>query len=212
MSYEYKKRLTDAEILAELRKIEDETSGEEFEFSDSDQGNEESVVVPVCADEECDSCNKCDDVNTAQDSFPLNLGENEASTSSMPSDVPNSSCLRLTTRTTFASPGSQSKTDTGQPNGEKETAKDGTVWKIVPVGSNAGCLQSHSILREKSGPTSYAKRKIQSGKLLSAWRLIFSASMMRHIKHCTEAEARHRTQDDSWTVDTEELDAFVAIM
>ncbi|XP_047113171.1 piggyBac transposable element-derived protein 4-like [Schistocerca piceifrons] len=36
--------------------------------------------------------------------------------------------------------------------------------------------------------------------------------MMRHIKHCTEAEARHRTQDDSWTVDTEELDAFVAVM
>ncbi|XP_049811936.1 uncharacterized protein LOC126259307 [Schistocerca nitens] len=189
MSYRCKKWLTDAEILAELRKIEDESSGEEFEFSDSDQDNEENVVVPVCEDEECDLCNECDDVNTAQDSFPLNLGENEASTSSMPSDVPNSSSIRSTTRTTFASPGSQSKTDTGQPTEEKETAKDGTVWKIVSVGSNAGRLQSHNILRERSGPTSYAKRKIQSGKLLSAWRLSFSASMMHHIKHCTEAEA-----------------------
>ncbi|XP_049768380.1 uncharacterized protein LOC126106186 [Schistocerca cancellata] len=126
MSYECKKPLTDAEILTELRKIENESSGEEFEFSDSDQDNE----------------------------------------------------------TTFASPGSQSKTDTGQPTEEKETAKDGTEWKIVAVGSNAGRLQSHNILRESSGP-SYAKRKIESGKLLSAWRLIFSASMMRHIKHCT---------------------------
>ncbi|XP_046981440.1 uncharacterized protein LOC124550761 [Schistocerca americana] len=114
----------------------------------------------------------------------------------MPSDVPNSSSIRSTTWTTFASPGSQSKTDTGQPTEEKETAKDGTVWKIVAVGSNAGRLQSHNILPESSGPTSYAKRKIQSGKLLSAWRLIFGASMMRHIKHCTEAEARRRTQDD----------------
>lgn len=35
---------------------------------------------------------------------------------------------------------------------------------------------------------------------------------MRHIKLCTETEARRRTQDDSWTVDIEELDAFVAIM
>ncbi|XP_049838885.1 uncharacterized protein LOC126284185 [Schistocerca gregaria] len=130
----------------------------------------------------------------------------------MPSDVPNSRCLRLTTRTTFASPGSQSETDTGQRNEGKETAKDGTVWNIVPVGSNAGCLQSHSILRERSGPTSRAKRKTQSEKLLSAWELIFSASMMRHMKHCTEAEARRRTQDNSWTVVTEELGAFIAIM
>lgn len=124
MTYKFKKGLTDAEILEELRKIEDESSGEEFEVSDSDsdQDSEERMVVSVSADEGSDSSNE-------SVSFLTSLEQNEASTPSLPSSVRNPNSVRSTTQKKASSSGSEEK---------KETAKDGTVWKVVPVGSNPG--------------------------------------------------------------------------
>ena len=59
--------------------------------------------------------------------------------------------------------------ESDEKNGTVLTAKDGTKWKKVQVGEQStGRLASRNILKECSGPSSYARRNIQAGSPASA--------------------------------------------
>ncbi|XP_029054592.2 uncharacterized protein LOC114881875 [Osmia bicornis bicornis] len=46
-----------------------------------------------------------------------------------------------------------------------ETSIDGTVWRKIQEGSKPGRSPPHTIFREISGPTGYAKRNVMKGKV-----------------------------------------------
>ena len=48
------------------------------------------------------------------------------------------------------------------------------------------------------------------GSVRTAFSLILCNSVMRHIKTCTEAEARRILNNHDWTVSLAELNAFIA--
>ncbi|CAH2089749.1 unnamed protein product [Euphydryas editha] len=103
---------------------------------------------------------------------------------------------------------SQTETEKRQ---QKDIALDGTEWEELGNGC-VGRLPSHTIFKDTSGPTGYAKRNIMLGSVSSAFRLIIDNRMMSHIKTCTELEARNVLQKNDWEITIEELHAFVAIL
>ncbi|KAK9702079.1 hypothetical protein QE152_g30167 [Popillia japonica] len=80
-----------------------------------------------------------------------------------------------------------------------ETSVDGTVWQKNHQGSGPGRSPLHTIFREISGPTGYAKRNIMKGKVRSAFSSILDQEIMNHIKMCTESEAR-RVLGSEWRI------------
>ncbi|XP_026471013.1 uncharacterized protein LOC113375288 [Ctenocephalides felis] len=72
---------------------------------------------------------------------------------------------------------------------ETETAVDGTVWtKTAEVGTPGRSL-SNCVFKDVNGPTSYAKKNIITGDLVSAFSLIIDNYIIKHIKQCTEEGA-----------------------
>lgn len=96
---------------------------------------------------------------------------------------------------------------------DEETANDGSIWKIGNISTNVTGRRPHqNVLREVSGPTSHAKRKIVDGSASSAWRLFFNEKILRHIQQCTEEEARKKSQNPNWSLSLNELDAFISLL
>ncbi|KOC63609.1 hypothetical protein WH47_02490 [Habropoda laboriosa] len=73
---------------------------------------------------------------------------------------------------------------------EIEIAADGTEWVKLKAGKSRGRPPAHFIFKDIAGPTGYAKRNIMSGCVTSAFELIIDTHIMKHIKDCTETEAR----------------------
>ena len=60
-------------------------------------------------------------------------------------------------------------------NSETFVTNDGTCWESITSGSGMrGRIAEHNVLKEKSGPTSYAKRNIENESAISSWRLLIS--------------------------------------
>nr|XP_012152690.1 PREDICTED: uncharacterized protein LOC105664119 [Megachile rotundata] len=94
---------------------------------------------------------------------------------------------------------------------EIEIAADGTQWVKLKAGKSSGRPSVHTIFKDIAGPTGYAKRNIMSGCVTSASELIIDAHIMKHIKDCTETEARRVLKND-WTITVSELCSFLAIL
>lgn len=72
-------------------------------------------------------------------------------------------------------------------------ANNGTEWRCTAhtqTSNQVGRRSQQNVLREASGPTAYSKRFVEDNKVLTAWRLFIDEPMLRHIKLCTETEAR----------------------
>lgn len=88
-----------------------------------------------------------------------------------------------------------------------------TEWTVAEFGkTTSGRLACHNILKEKSGPTPYAKRYVSGDSVASAWRLFIDETILKHIKHCTETEARRVLRNELWSVSLEKLEAFIALL
>jgi hypothetical protein len=86
-----------------------------------------------------------------------------------------------------------------------------TLWRVASVGvKHTGGLSSQNILEEKSAPIPYAKRSTENS-VARSWRLLIDDSILRHIKKCTEGEARRVLQNENWTLSQQELDTFIAL-
>ncbi|GFW96567.1 uncharacterized protein TNCV_2846241 [Trichonephila clavipes] len=73
-------------------------------------------------------------------------------------------------------------------------------------------IDEHNVFKEKSSPTSYAKRNIENGYAISSGRILIDEPMLRHIKNCTEEEAHRQLGGNEWSTTLDELDAFVSIL
>ncbi|XP_035208024.1 uncharacterized protein LOC118182747 [Stegodyphus dumicola] len=98
---------------------------------------------------------------------------------------------------------------------EKYTSSSGILWtpmNLSSIPSTSGRTPARNIVTTASGPKSFARRNIRINPA-SAWRLMVSESMVKHIQSCAVAEARRQVRDDSnWHVTLEELDAFFALL
>ena len=93
------------------------------------------------------------------------------------------------------------------------TAKDGTIWSVQTTDDqNIGRMQQQNVFTETPGPTSYAKRNITEGEVLTAFSLFIDKFMIDHIIKCTETEARMKLQNDSWKTNREEIYKLFGIM
>ncbi|KAF2885593.1 hypothetical protein ILUMI_20577 [Ignelater luminosus] len=72
-------------------------------------------------------------------------------------------------------------------------------------------LSAQNVLKEATGPTAYTRRKVTEGSVSSSWRMFIVESMLRHIKKCTETEAR-RHGAENWSLALEELNALIALL
>ncbi|KAK2580001.1 hypothetical protein KPH14_010766 [Odynerus spinipes] len=94
---------------------------------------------------------------------------------------------------------------------ETETAADGTVWWKFDEGGIPGRLPSTCIFKSVTGPTGYARKNVMANNLVSAFSLIINDYIIKHIKKCTEEEAR-RILDYDWTTTLPEIRAFIGIL
>ena len=94
-------------------------------------------------------------------------------------------------------------------------APDGTQWIDISDKTNSnsrGRISSGNILAEAPGPSSYAKRNIIEGSMLSAFKLFIDDFIIKEIIKCTEAEAQNKLNQPSWRVSKEEIYCMLGIM
>ena len=92
-------------------------------------------------------------------------------------------------------------------------APDGTKWTVIDTNvSTAGKRGQENVVKEVPGPSPYAKRYVVGGLTSSSWRLIVDEAILKHIKNCTEKEARRALEKDDWCLPLGELDAFLGIL
>lgn len=90
---------------------------------------------------------------------------------------------------------------------------DGSTWKFhAPNRSLAGRLPAHNVFRQTPGPTNFARRNVTPNSPLSAFSLFINEPMLRSIQKNTEAEARRRLGNESWTLSLGELDIFIGLI
>lgn len=97
-------------------------------------------------------------------------------------------------------------------NHEVFTGRDGSQWKEYISVKSSGRYASQNILRENSGPTSYAKRNVNGESVLSAWLLFIDKTILEHIIKCTKTEAHRVLESDDWSFSREELFAYISIL
>lgn len=99
------------------------------------------------------------------------------------------------------------------PVGSVVDAPDGTKWRVIQTNeSSAGRRGQQNVLKDVPGPSPYAKRHVTDGIATSSWRLLIDDGMLKHIKKCTELEAKRVLQPKNWSVSLTELDAFLGIL
>jgi hypothetical protein len=101
------------------------------------------------------------------------------------------------------------------PESSTHIAHDSTVWTDCSPGDAVrGRLHRQNGLKPEG--SFWANRNCHTAhtkdSVLSAFRLLVDENMLRHIQRATEAEARERLGDDSWSLSLDELDAFIAIV
>ena len=107
----------------------------------------------------------------------------------------------------------QSDLEFDEKDGAVLTAKNGTKWKKVQVDEQStGRLASHNILKNCPGPSSYARRIIQTASPASAWLLFIDKFILEHIRKCTITEAYRQTENEEFCLTNNELLAFIAVM
>lgn len=92
---------------------------------------------------------------------------------------------------------------------------DGTIWEKVSVSDNnnaTGRFNAQNVLKDIPGPTSYAKRQVIKGNMMSAFSLFIDTSIIRDIKKCSETEARTKLKNDSWSISEQEIYGALGIM
>ncbi|GFW78140.1 hypothetical protein TNCV_136091 [Trichonephila clavipes] len=90
---------------------------------------------------------------------------------------------------------------------------DGMVWEsIISRSYMRARIAEHNVFKEKSGPTSYAKRNIENGYTIRSGRLLIEEPMLRHIKNCTKEEAHRQLGENERSTTLGELDVFTSIL
>lgn len=100
-----------------------------------------------------------------------------------------------------------------QNNVQTVCSPDGSTWKFHVANRHlAGRLPAHNVFRQTPGPTNFARRNVLEDSPLSAFSIFVNESMLRSIRTNTEAEARRRLRNETWTLSLGELDTFLGLI
>ena len=88
-----------------------------------------------------------------------------------------------------------------------------TMWVEVTNYNEVatGSMPSQNVLRSSPGLTSYAKRKVVEGTIMSAFIIFIDDFMICEIVSCTETEARSKLKNGTWSTSKEEIYALLRI-
>ena len=90
---------------------------------------------------------------------------------------------------------------------------DGTVWNVVITQDNsAGRLGKHNIMKERPGPTSFAKKSIINNSPASAFFLFIDRTIVDIIINCTQIEAQNKSGNQNWKTSCSEIHQLLAVM
>ena len=90
--------------------------------------------------------------------------------------------------------------------------KDGTQWTVILQDHmHRGRINSHNVFSAKPGPTSFAKRQVETDNALSSLFLFIDKFIIEHIVECTNTEARLKRNDDSFVVSKDDILKFIGI-
>ena len=99
------------------------------------------------------------------------------------------------------------------PVGSVVVSPDGTKWEVINTDEvSAGRRAQHNVLRDQPSPSPHAKRYVIGGIASSSWRLLIDERMLKHIRECTDKEARRVLVSDDWSLSPYELDAFLGVL
>lgn len=201
-----KRNLTREEALEMLQTLSETESGsdENANFSE-DEYFPDNESEPYSADE-CNFSSESENENN----YLINIDSGHASTSRVGSKKQKRSEKKSRVLDKSKDQTAFSQNEENERN--EKVAKDGTIWTVPSDTVSSGRRQQHNVLKDVSGPSSYAIRNITEEHLTSAWRLFINEKMLRFIKLCTEAEAHRRLQDPHWSISLEELDAFISLL
>ncbi|CAB4067393.1 unnamed protein product [Lepeophtheirus salmonis] len=81
--------------------------------------------------------------------------------------------------------------DISNSNEENLKAPDGIQWFEIPleVSDNVGRFRKQNVITESPSPTSYTKRNVDYGTMMSTFSLFIHNFIIQEIIKCTEAEA-----------------------
>jgi len=201
------KRLSGLQCLQLLEQLAEDDSGEE----------PNRISISDCSDSESSTSEPCPDVENSSDSSSVTSDAevtDQQQSLSAASSMQERGCGRLPRRGSRGRGRVQRATNSDILTSDCAfVARDGTVWLQAEAGvESAGRRAQHNLLRDKAGPTAYASRIVKEASVMSAFKLLIDEPMLRHVKKCTETEARQKRSDESWTVTLEELEAVTAII
>lgn len=151
-------------IINEMSNIEYHSDDSEYILSDDDG---EIDVIEGLTD------NKGNSEADEDNSGPDNEDNSEIDRSSGDSDANNED---------------EDSDDQANTNGQTFVSKNKQVWHAAPVKLSQGRLGQQNILREKSGPTRYANREVDS--IYSAFLIFFSTTTYEN--HCKMDKCRRK--------------------
>ena len=179
-------RISKAQALALLTSIAEEDSGES-DVSDwgKDQHHANDWELSTI-DEELSSENDNEDI---PDPSPSNASLSAASHNGQ------SSASLIPTVETVA----------------EETAKDGTKWSFISLGSESrGRRAARNVLTKEAGLSRRSRQLSDSP--LAAFLLLMDSLMISLVQNCTNVEARRVLSNKDWNVSRSELLAFVSLL
>ncbi|KAK9703520.1 Transposase IS4 [Popillia japonica] len=100
--------------------------------------------------------------------------------------------------------------DQANTNGQTFVSKNKQVWHAAPVKLSQGRLGQQNILREKSGPTRYANREVDS--IYSAFLIFFREPLMKIIVKWINVEGNTVFGNRWKEIDQNELQKFVGVL
>ena len=191
-----------AQIIANLRNIREEESGDD----DENDLNETRI--------DSDYSNHSDDSSSSESSDEVEDSDEERN----PAPSASTSENRNTARGMMAAQRVLSRRGRGRGamnaihgNRNNLSSRNATVWQLkTDNGNHRGRAANHNILRMHPGPTPYASQGINMDSPLSAFRVLFDEPMLRHVKECTEREGK-RIQGEDWSISLQELEVFLGL-
>lgn len=173
-------------IINEMSNIEYHSDDSEYILSDDDG---EIDVIEGLTD------NKGNSEADEDNSGPDNEDNSEIDRSSGDSDANNED---------------EDSDDQANTNGQTFVSKNKQVWHAAPVKLSQGRLGQQNILREKSGPTRYANREVDS--IYSAFLIFFRQPLMKIIVKWTNVEGNTVFGNRWKEIDQNELQKFVGVL
>ena len=179
-------RISRAQALALLTSIAEEDSGESDASDWEEDQHHANDWELSTTDEELSSENENEDVPDPSQS--------NASLSAASNNGQSSASLIPTVETVV-----------------EETAKDGTKWSFISLGSESrGRRAARNVLTEEAGL--FRRSRQLSDSLLGAFLLLVDSHMISLVQNCTNVEARRVLSNKDWNVSRSELLAFIALL